>query len=143
MAAIGYYALLQEIQALLEGDPTLGRVTVAIENQGLVNALAPWVNLRLDRRDAPEQFLGGTRQRYLLRILATCGQYALDLGEASRLRDELLGAVELVLMNNRTVNGFVTTSWLEGGAFDIAALDAGYVANAEIVLIADLTATTT
>ena len=146
MPRIGYYAILRELQAVLQAEPTLNGVSVAIEGQGLVNDLAPWVNLRLDRRDAPpnEQYLAaGQRQRYFLRVLITCAQYALDLGEASRLRDELIGSVEVVLMGNRTVNGLITTSWLEGGGFDLTALDAGFMANGDILMVADVSASTT
>ena len=145
MPRIGYYAILQELQAILQGDPSLNGVTVNIEQEGMLNVTAPWVNLLLDRRDAPpDQYLAGnTKQRYFVKFILNCVQFALNKAEASRLRDELVGTVEIVLMGNRTLNSFVTTSWLEGGAFDITSVDAGFVANAEIMLTADVTATTT
>lgn len=145
MPRFDYLGLEREVQTLLQLDPSMTGVTVTVEKQGL-NAveLSPWVNIRLDRRDAPEQYLAGnTRQRYLLRMILTCAQFALDVELAAQLRDDLLGAVEVVLMKNRTISELCSTSWIEGGAFDITSEDAGFVANAEIVLLADISATTT
>lgn len=145
MPRFDYIGLLREMQTLLQLDPSMTGVTVTVEKQG-VNAveLSPWVNIRLDRRDAPEQYLAGnTRQRYILRIVLTCVQFALDVEMAAQLRDDLLGTVEVVLMKNRDISQLVSTSWIDGGAFDITSEDAGFLANAEIVLLADVTATTT
>ncbi len=63
---------------------------------------------------------------------------------ACELRNTLVANLELVLMENRTFNDAVSTSWLEGGDM-ISARDANsqvFVAGAETVLVAQVSAVT-
>jgi len=59
-------------------------------------------------------------------------------------RDDLIGKVEIALMKERTLNGTVNSSWLEGGEFLSGPDPTGnqFMSGASVMLIADVTATT-
>ena len=141
MARVDYYALEQEIQAILQADAALAGVRIVVEDEILFGAeTTPWVGIYLDRRDAPAdiQRIGGTRTDYRLRFSIWCWEYSLDsVSTAARLRDDLVGKVEVALMGNRTLNDLVATSWLEGGEFMSARTQGSWLMGAEIVLVAE------
>jgi hypothetical protein len=87
----------------------------------------------------------GKRTRYHLRTTFWVFAFSIEsFARACDLRDALLGDLELVLMDNRTLGGKVAASWLEGGEF-VSARDAStsvYVSAGEIVLISEVQATT-
>lgn len=147
MARIDYYAIETEIKTILDADATLTGTLITVEDELLFGAeRTPWVGVFLERRDAGDQSLSsGQRTRYNLRFSIWCWEYSLEsISKAIQLRDDLLGKVEVALMGNRTLNGKVSTSWLEGGDLPSARVPEsnGFVSGGEIILIADVTATT-
>lgn len=149
MARVDYYAIELAIQTILQSAPSLSGVVVTVEEELLFGAeITPWVGIYLDRRDAPanlQSLSAGQRTRFLLRFSVWCWEFSLEsVAKAIQLRDDLLGKVEIVLMDNRTLNGTVNKSWLEGGEMPSARLPggSGWVSGGEIVLVADAIATT-
>lgn len=147
MPRIDYYGIELELQALLEADPSMNGVVVTVEEHGVNHAeQAPLVNIRLDRRDATaaQPIAGGQRTRYAIRFVLLCSQYSLEsVEQAARLRDDLIGRVEVVLMKNRRIGGMVHYLTLVGGPFGIEHQDTGWLATGEVVAVADLDASTT
>jgi hypothetical protein len=148
MARVDYYAIEQAIRDQLAGHPLLAGVTVTIEEELLFGAeQTPWVCVYLDRRDAPadrQRLAAGRQTQFLLRFSIWCWQYSLEgVSRAIQLRDDLVGAVEIALMSDRTLGGTVATSWLEGGELPSARLPdgSGWISGGEVVLIADVAAT--
>ena len=149
MARVDYYAIEQEIKTVLEADAALAGVTVTIEEELMFGSEStPWIGVYLDRRDAPPalQRLGaGQSTRFLLRFPLWCWEYHLEsITKAIQRRDDLVGKIEVALMKNRTLSGKVATSWLEGGELPSARLpeQAGFVSGAEVILVAEVSATT-
>jgi len=83
------------------------------------------------------------KQRLQVRFEIWCWRFAMSNALAVELRDGLVGDTELALMIDRTMNGTVTTSWLEGGRFgrqeDPQSIGR-FFAGGEIVLICELMA---
>jgi len=151
MARIDYHDIETGIKAVLEADAALTGVTVEVEREFPFGGadVPPWVGIYLESRAAPEDMQSlsaGTRTRYLLRFSLWCMRFSIESVEkAMELRDDLLGDVEIVLMKDRTLGGKVSVSWLEGGDMASAQLPsdmgAGFLAGAEIVMVADVTGT--
>lgn len=151
MARIDYYAIEEAIQTLLKNDATLDGVAITVEEELIFGAEStPWVGIYLEGRSVPsdQQVLAaGTVARYTLDFRIWCWQYSLDKTQALKLRDDLLGKVEVTLMKNRTLGGMVASSWIEGGETPSGRLgneqNSGWACGAEIILIAQAKKTTT
>lgn len=147
MARIDYFGLEDEIGKIFRADSTLEGVKVTVEDD-VEFEVGPLITIYIDRRDPTDgqSLSAGTRTRYLLRIIIWCWQYSLEsLSNAIRLRDDLLGKVELVLMKNRTVSGKVQSLWLGGGELPSARIEddaPGYIAGGEIIVTMEVSATT-
>ena len=107
------------------------------------------VGIYLDDRIAPEgdqSLSSGTRTRFQVRFSIWCWHFGIgpDRRPVMEQRDDLLGNVEIALMNNRSLNSTVETSWIEGGEF-MSGPDPDsnqFMAGAQIILVADVTAST-
>lgn len=146
MSRIDYFEIETEIAEILKADATIGGVQVTVEDD-LNLEVGPWVSIYLERRDptAGQPLAAGTRTRMQLRFSIWCWQYSLDsITEACKNRDDLVGKVEVVLMANRSLNSKVNYSWLEGGEIQSARVPdtSGYVAGGEVVVIAEVMAST-
>ena len=62
------------------------------------------------------------------------------MAHAARLRDELLGDVEIALLRNASLNQTVAESWLNGGTF--LESDQDNLRGGTVDLVADVRATT-
>ena len=146
MAKIPYFEIENEISEILRADSTLEGVNITVEDVTDIEAGA-WVGIYLLGRSVPEgqPLAAGTKTRFRLDIALWCWEYSLDsMADAIRKRDDLIGKVEIVLMANRTFNNMVDYSFLGGGELQSAQLDetAGFIAGGEILVQADITAST-
>lgn len=145
MARIDYFAIEEEIAELIRSHPDFSGCQVLVEEELIFGADAvPWVGVYLDRRDAqPNQSLAaGTRTRMLVSFSIWVWVFGLDAQSALKQRDEYVGKLELVLMQNRTLNDKVDMSWIEGGELPSARVpdSAGFTSGGEVVLKAEVTA---
>ncbi len=148
MARVNYYDIANEIKEVLIADPTLGGVQVTVEDDAPLDT-GPWVSVGIINRSTPtgQPLAAGTRTRFNIRFSLWCWQFSLEsTGVASRLRDDLVGKVEIVLMKNRTLNSKVSYGWLEGGDMMSERIQndnvSGYVAGGEVTLVVEITAST-
>lgn len=152
MAAIDYYGVATSLKAIFDADVTLGAaappVMTVIEEEimfGVADNIT-MIAIYMDRRDPhPQQSLAmGTRQRYLLQLSLWCIAFNIgSLREAINERDTLMGKVEIATMNinNRTISGKASSSWLGGGEmFSAKNPKGGFVAVGEVLLTADVQA---
>ena len=147
MAAIDYHGILTTLKTLLEADATLAGVPVRVEEDptfDLAGAGTALVIMLNSRRESPGQPLAaGKRIRWHIRVSVWSVGYGLSFEEAAQRRDSLVGALELVLMKNRTVSDKVGAGWVEGGDFlTVRATDGNY-ALAETVLVGEAVAIAT
>lgn len=139
MARIDYFAIEQEIQRVLKEDATLvgaGVVHVVVEEDVVTSPeMCPWVGVYIaDRESSGSPITAGQQQRFKVRYEVWCYDHALEVPEASRLRDDLIGKVEVALLKKPTLNGKVTTMMITGGTFDSGRVDAGFLMGGSIVL---------
>lgn len=147
MARIDYYAIEQELQRILLEE--VSGTSVTIETDVPMDS-QPWVAIYLEKRETPsaQPVVAGTQTRIRLRFSIWCWCWSIESTEvAAKLRDDLLGKVEVGLMKNRKIGGKVLHSFLEGGEMLTTNYqsDTGtaYISGGEVVLIAEATATTT
>lgn len=150
MAAIDYAAITRQLAQILNEDSDIEGTRVFVEEMpqiGLMDAGVAIALYLLGRQPHPQQVAAaGKRTRFIVRISVVClGFDAGSFLEAEQKRDDLIGKVELVLMRNRTINGKVAASWLEGGDFASAQAPGGapFVAAGEINLMAEVSAINT
>ena len=122
MAAVDWTGILTSLAAILRADSRTSAARVFVEEDpqfGLSDDGQAVVLTMVSRTPMSGQSIAaGKRTRYLARI----GVWAVGFDMASfeaacAKRDTLLGNVELVLMDNRTISAKVTASNLEGGEF--------------------------
>ena len=145
MARVDYWSIEEKISELLLDTEGLEDINVLIEEE-LTLQRGPTVAVYLDRRDAPaglQSASGGQRTRFEIRFSIWCYEFHLDMQTAIKLRDELLGRVEVALIKNSTLGGTVAGAWIEGGEFQNAKNPGGtgFFSGGEIVLVADKVAT--
>jgi hypothetical protein len=143
MAAVRYHEILDALRLIFESDPRTADAPVFVEKDPWFDVLgaqrAILVTLMKRKPHDDQPIAAGKRTRYELHIgVWACG-YAIEISEAARIRDELLGQVELVLMANRTIREKVETSWLMGGDFLAVQNDNAIFASAETEVIAQVT----
>lgn len=141
MAAIDYTALTDELEAIFKNDDRLEGVAIHVEEEpqmGLADnggAIAIFMENRTATEAQPLK--AGLATRFRLRISIWVVFFNLESFRAARQgRDNLLGLVEAVLMDNRTINDKVDFLWLEGGEM-MSARDPGnsvFVSAAECVV---------
>lgn len=151
MPALDYYAVANAIKSILEASADLAGVTVVVEKEHTFTAGAePWIGIYVERRDpSPSQYLdAGQSTRYQIRfsIWVWCMSIE-DTERAIKVRNELVGKVEKVLMANRTLNNLVSMSWLLGGELPSGRLssendEAIYLSGGETILVAETTTST-
>lgn len=94
----------------------------------------------------PQSLAAGKKSLRTIRFDIWCWRFAMSNADAFRLRDSLVGDVEVALMIDPTFGGTVQSSWLAGGTFlraDDPQQLGRFLAGGEVVLMADAFATTT
>lgn len=122
MAAIDYTGILSTLATLLAADSRLAGVRIFVEEDpqfGLADQGKAIVLTLVNRSSSSGQSMSaGKRTRYSVNIGAwSVGFDMASFNDACIKRDAVLGALELVLMDNRTISGKVTSAQLEGGEF--------------------------
>ena len=127
MAAANYYNVAAQIKAVIAADPAgaIGAADVQIEQLPILDPQGiRKVYILTDDRQAPageQMIMAGKSTDFLVTYSIWCFGFHLDEGQdAAKMRDDLMGAVEVAIMNDRTLNGSVRTCWIEGGAFEAA-----------------------
>src|SRR3990167_9767697 len=115
MAKVAYAAIRDTIKTVLEGDARTNVARIYIEEEpqfGLADA-QKIIAVFMDRRRAPadqQSLSAGKRTRFLLDLLFVVAFFDMESFKAAcDGRDALLGDLELVLMDNRTLSGQVST----------------------------------
>ena len=151
VAAVDYAGIRDQLKTILEGDATLSGVRVFVEEEpqfGLSDQQKA-IAVYMDRRTAAaadQNLSAGKRTRYMLRATLWTVFFSLESYKvACDGRDSVLGALELVLMANRTIGGKAASSYLDGGEL-ISAQDASngvFVAAGETILMMEVSAINT
>src|SRR3990167_4581511 len=124
MPRLDYYKIEEAIQTILKADTSLVGVHVEVEDEVIFGAEScPWLGIYLMSRSASSHLQGlsaGQRTRFQLNFSLWAWEYSLESQkDVMQRRDDLIGKVEVVLMNNRTlsVEGVdnVAHLWLDGG----------------------------
>ncbi len=145
MSRIDYYSIEKELQFILQNEPSLNEVTVLVEEMPELAAdMSPFISIFLDRREVPsgQPIAGGTRQRMLLKLSVWCYVVEIESVEAAcKKRDDLVGKVEVALMNNRTINDSINHMMIDGGEFDNVSIQSvGLAMGGSVVVLLDVTA---
>lgn len=144
MSVVRYHEILDTLKSILEASDTLVGVPVAIEQDpsfdvgGAGKALI--ITLGSRRPTGGQSLSAGKRTRYEIRLSVWALGFAVSFEEAAKARDELVAALELVLMSNRTVGDVVATGWLEGGEFISVRDTQGCYAMAETIFVCEASA---
>lgn len=122
MAAIDYTGILSSLKAIFEADARTSNARVYVEEDpqfGQSDSGRAIVLTLVNRTPSSGQSMAaGKRTRYAARIGAWSVGFDMESFNAACVkRDALLAQTELVLMDNRTISGKVTTAQLEGGEF--------------------------
>jgi hypothetical protein len=117
VAKVDYWGVKNELRQIL--DDALDNVTVVVEaDMQMAAEQTPWVGVYLEGRDIPrdQPIAAGRVSRVRVRLSIWVWCHNIESLEASeKERDRLLGEIELILMNNRTLNNKVEALWIEGG----------------------------
>lgn len=148
MAAVDYVGIRAQIEAALNADVRTSdaRVYVEEEPQFGLSDYKSVIAVFMDNRITPvmeQSVSAGKRTRFNLRVSFWVVAFSLEsYRKACDARDVLLGDLELVLMDNRTLADKVATSWLEGGEMFSARdpQNAVFTAIAEVVMVLDVSA---
>ena len=151
MSAINYTGIQDALEALLLADTRTNVAKIFVESEPQFDLMGAQqvIAVFLTGRTAPagEQVLSqGKRTRMLLKMPIWVIAFSIDsYRRACELRNTLLGNLELVLMDNKTIGGTVATSWLEGGDMVSAHDGQGgmWTAGAESLLVAEVSAVNT
>lgn len=150
MSAIDYTGILSSYKSIFEGDSRTSAARVYVEEDpqfGQSDAGKAIVLTMVSRSPSSGQSMSaGKRTRYAARIgVWSVGFDMASFNDACIKRDALLAQVELVLMDNRTVSGKVTSSQLEGGEFMSVRnpTEQVFCSMAETVVVAEVSAINT
>jgi hypothetical protein len=151
MAVVDYYGIKTQLKAIIDADATLGsgNSNVFVEPK-MVNSpeLCPWVGIYGINRtasDAEQSLAAGLRTSYQYSVLLIVVHYnPEDIALASKARDDFMGSLEVLLMQNRTIGGKVESSWINGGTLSSAEIgtdrNIGFISAAELELVCRVTA---
>lgn len=138
MARIDYANIARQIKAVLEADAALAGTLVTIEKDVLLGfERTPWANIRAVRRapTAEQPIFAGKITKYHVTYAVECWESSLEGPEvAARLRDDLIGKVEIALMGNRTLNNSVEMLVLDGGEFMLGEQDGHIFVGGEVLV---------
>lgn len=143
MAKVDYFAVAEEIAEIIRAD--MPNIMVAVEEELIVGPdNSPVIGVYIDSREVPSEqsISAGRRMRVIPHFSIWVWTYSLNVKEAIRERDGIVGEVELLLMQNRTINEMVEMIWIDGGQLPSARLpdSSGFTSGGEILVRAEMTA---
>lgn len=147
MPKVDYWNIREKLKEILEGDSSLNGVNIEIERNTLIaSENCPWLNIKMTGRvaeDDEQVIASGQKTKFIVSMMIDAKEYSRESPqEAIRLRDDLIGKVEVVLMKNRTLAGAIDYLWILGGDMDQADTEKGYVSTGDISINMRVTATT-
>lgn len=139
MAKINYYGVQVLLKDYLNADLNAEATVVAIELEpdNVEIDRCPYVGIYLTNRDPPEDepIATGLIQRYTIRIELWCWQANLNRQQAFEDRDNLIGDVEIAIMNIRKNKDLGVLGFrLLGGEFESYPDEQMYIAGGSIIL---------
>lgn len=147
MARISYYAIEQAIADQIKNDTDVAAITTnVVVEEAVMMQSSHLVHVSLESREEPAQrqsISAGTRTRVLCHFAVWCFARGLQMPAAIEQRDDLLSAVEVALMKNRHLpfgRNDINTYWIDGGEFESAKDETGFIVGGEISLTVDVTA---
>lgn len=146
MARIDYYGIEQALKTQLQNDSDLSGKRVEIERFPTFDPMdGDAIYIYLENRQAPENIqrirAGTSTDMDLFLSVWIFAFHADDNEKSAEFRDDLLGQVELAIMDDRTLGGTVDTCWINGGEFHHME-ESGFWNGAEIQLQARAQAVT-
>ena len=150
MARINYGAIAKARLDNVEREPNVRAADATVELNASYRDTGqrPSIVVFETRRSAVplQDIAAGSRQRYRVTWEIWVATFSADsFADAASHRDELIGHIEVALMNNRNLDGLLPAKnlILEGGEFRGGpGAESGYVAEGSIVCSAEVTATT-
>jgi len=146
VARINYFVIEQAIETALRAASDLSGATITLEEDvELAVEQVPWIGIYLaSRQDAGGPIAAGKQQRFRVRFEVWCFEHDTEsLTAASRKRDDLMGKVEIALLNDPTLGSTVALARITGGEFESGRTEAGFLMGGSILLDVEQTATTT
>lgn len=146
MAKADYHGIAQAIAEILQADERLYGVPVLVESRvPMTDLQAGFIGVMLRNRRAADgqPIAAGTRMRLEVMYEIWCYGYALNdqtIG-AYQTRDELIALVEVILMANRQLRGTANVLWLNGGDFESAQTEGGFLVGGSVNLTVEVLAT--
>ena len=144
MAKIDYWAIEEELADIIRAN--FDGYYVAVEEEAQFAAeQTPWVGIYLTRRTPTEgqPIAAGTRVRYALSISLLVFCFHLEKPQAVRDALGVIGELEVLLLNNRTINDQVDFVALNGGELQTGAVEGdigGFISGGEILLTVEAVA---
>ena len=145
MSTIDYHGVMVSLKAIFEADSRTSGVPVFIEQEPTfdINGSGKAIVIIFDGRQAPgdiQRIAAGKHTVFRARYGIWSVGFGISYDEGAQRRDELLGAVDLVLNDNRTVSGKLSHSWVEGGVCVPVSNAQQLAALAETVLVGEASA---
>lgn len=146
MTDVNFQAIAEAVKARLDTAFANRTITPEVVIDQTFEPREAWISVNLSSIDAPpdaQPLTASLKQRLQVRFEIWCWRFAMTNTQAAELRDALVGDVELALMLDRTLNGTVNTSWLEGGRFNRAEDPQSlgrFFCGGEVVLVCDVMA---
>jgi hypothetical protein len=145
MAAIDYFGIAEEMAEIIHANKP--DIMVVVEEELIIGPdNHPIIAVYVDSREVPanQPIASGRKMRIIVHFAVWVWSYGLNVKEAIRERDDLIGDVELILMQNRTINDLVDMLWIDGGKLPTAMLpdSSGFTSGGEIIVRAEVMAET-
>jgi hypothetical protein len=143
MAKIDYFGIAEEIAEIVRA--AFPETMVVVEEEVIIGPEnSPIIAVYIDRRETPpnQPIAAGRRMRVIPHFSLWVWTFSLNVRAAIKERDDLVGDIELLLMNNRTLNEKVDMIWIDGGELPSARLpdSNGFTSGGEIVIRAEVMA---
>jgi len=116
MVRIDYSGIKLELRSIIVTAGLSVNFETSIEGDILFDGFDNLVDIELASRDPSTSSVAmGTRTRYNILMVITVWSKNFEKSAAIIIRDGMISELEEILMQNRTLNGKVDTSWLLGG----------------------------
>ena len=116
MAKIDYNGIKDELKSVILAANLSVDHEVSIEGDILFDNFDTLIDIEIDSRELQTAYISqGTKIRLNLLVTITVWAKHFEQSVSKKIRDDLMGELEVVLLQNRTLNDKVDTLWLLGG----------------------------
>jgi len=146
VSKIDYYKIAEDILDLLDADTRTASIVKTIElDEASSLEVGPSIDIRVEGRevnDADQTINNSTSFRALVKVVLMVFVFNLDgKRQAIQARDDIIGDIEMIFLENPTINDKVDCALLRGGSLDSGTADqTGYFSAGEVKLDIELTA---